>query len=252
MRTRTWVPPWDTRRAADPTRRSGTRHTDAVLVLFDIDGTLVHGLPEGHATAMTSAMRAVWDVPVTPDDVWGIRPAGRTDREIARLVLRGHGVADADIDAANAEWMDLACRMHAEVAHLHAPPVAAPDAAAVTAALAGMGAELALVTGNLEAIGRAKVAAAGLGHQFAPGGGGFGSDSEVRADLVRLARDRAQAGYTDDQVVVVGDTPRDIIAARAAGVRVIAVTTGAHDAAALADADAVAPHLTGVLTALQA
>jgi phosphoglycolate phosphatase-like HAD superfamily hydrolase len=115
-----------------------------------------------------------------------------------------------------------------------------------------MGAELALVTGNLEAIGRAKVAAAGLGHPFAPGGGGFGSDSEVRADLVRLARDRAQGRYADDQVVVVGDTPRDIAAARAAGVRVIAVTTGAHDAAALADADGVAPDLTGVLTVLQA
>jgi phosphoglycolate phosphatase-like HAD superfamily hydrolase len=223
-----------------------------VLVLFDIDGTLVHGLPEGHTRAMTDAMRVVWDVPVTPDDVWATHPAGRTDREIARLVLRGHGVTDADIDAGNAEWMDLACRMHAEVAHLHAPPAAAPDAGAVTAALAGMGAELALVTGNLEAIGRAKVAAAGLGHPFAPGGGGFGSDSEVRADLVRLARDRAQGRYADDQVVVVGDTPRDIAAARAAGVRVIAVTTGVHDAAALADADGVAPDLTGVLTALQA
>ncbi len=252
MRTRTWVPPWGTQRATEPTQRGGTRHTGAVLVLFDIDGTLVHGLPEGHTRAMTDAMRAVWGVSVTPDDVWATHPAGRTDREIARLVLRGHGVADAHIDAGNAEWMDLACRMHAEVAHLHAPPAAAPDADAVTAALAGMGAELALVTGNLEAIGRAKVGAAGLGHQFAPGGGGFGSDSELRADLVRLARDRAQGRYADDQVVVVGDTPRDIAAARAAGVRVIAVTTGAHDAAALADADGVAPDLTGVLTVLQA
>jgi len=252
MPTRTWVPPWGTRPAADPTQRSGTRHTAVVLVLFDIDGTLVHGLPEGHTRAMTDAMRVVWDVPVIPDDVWGIHPAGRTDREIARMVLRGHGLADADIDAGNTEWMDLACRMHAEVAHLHAPPVAAPDADAVTTALTGMGAELALVTGNLEAIGRAKVAAAGLGHQFAAGGGGFGSDSEVRADLVRLARDRAQGNDADDQVVVVGDTPRDIAAARAAGVRVIAVTTGAHDAAALADADAVVPDLTEVLVLLRA
>jgi hypothetical protein len=38
---------------------------------------------------MTDAMRAVWGVPVTPDDVWATHPAGRTDREIARLVLRG-------------------------------------------------------------------------------------------------------------------------------------------------------------------
>ena len=223
-----------------------------MLVLFDIDGTLVHGLPEGHTRAMTDAMRAVWDVPVTPDDVWGIHPAGRTDREIARLVLRTHGVPDGAIDAGNAEWMDLACRLHAEVAHLHAPPVAAPDAAVVTAALTDAGAELALVTGNLEAIGRAKVTAAGLGDRFAAGGGGFGSDSEVRADLVRLARQRAARPYPDGEVVVVGDTPRDVTAARGAGVRVIAVTTGAHDARALADADAVAADLTGVLALLSA
>jgi len=43
--------------------------------------------------------------------------------------------------------------------------------------------------------------------------------------------------------VVVGDTPRDIAAARAAGVRVIAVTTGDHDAEALRAADEVAPDL---------
>jgi phosphoglycolate phosphatase-like HAD superfamily hydrolase len=222
-----------------------------VLVLFDIDGTLVHGRPEGHTRAMTDAMRAVWGVPATPDDVWRVHPAGRTDREIARLVLRGHGVPDADIDAGTWPWMSLACDLHAEAAHLHAPPAAAPDARAVAQVLAREGAELALVTGNLEAIGRAKVAAAGLGDLFADGRGGFGSDSEVRADLVRLARERAAGVFPDAQVVVVGDTPRDVMAARAAGVRVIAVATGAHDAAALADADAVVPDLTGALAVLR-
>lgn len=221
-----------------------------MLVLFDIDGTLLHGRPEGHTHAMTEAMQAVWDVPVVPDDVWGIEPAGRTDREIARLVLRGHGVPDDDIDAGTARWMELACGLHGQSMHLHAPPVAAPDALAVTGALTERGAEIALVTGNLEAIGRAKVAAAGLGDRFAPGRGGFGSDSEVRADLVRLARDRASGPHRDDEVVVVGDTPRDVAAARGAGVRVIAVTTGAHDAVALAGADAVTADLTAALAVL--
>ncbi|MDA2953800.1 MAG: HAD hydrolase-like protein [Actinomycetota bacterium] len=49
---------------------------------------------------------------------------------------------------------------------------------------------------------------------------------------------------------MIGDTPRDIAAARADGVRVIAVTTGAHDAKALAGADAVVPELTGALEIL--
>jgi phosphoglycolate phosphatase-like HAD superfamily hydrolase len=95
------------------------------------------------------------------------------------------------------------------------------------------------------------VAAAGLGHRFGAGGG-FGCDSEERADLVRIARERAGRAYADDDVVVVGDTPRDIRAARLAGVRVVAVTTGAHAAPDLAGADAVAPHLTGALAVLLA
>ena len=218
-----------------------------MLVLFDIDGTLLHGAPEGHAHAMADAMRTVWGVPVVLDDVWATQPAGRTDREIARLVLRGHSVADVAIDACMREWIDLACRVHAHLANAHPPPVAAPDAHAVLASLKEQGVEMALVTGNLEKIGRAKVAAAGLGAWFATGEGGFGSDAELRADLVKLARERASGRYPDDQVVVIGDTPRDIVAARADGVRVIAVTTGAHDAGALAGAAAVAPHLTGAL-----
>jgi phosphoglycolate phosphatase len=201
---------------------------------------------------MVEAMAEVWGVPAVPDDIWRVEPAGRTDREIARLVLRAHGVADDLIDSRTMEWMDLSVAIHEQVIALHAAPVAAPDADGVATRLAEEGADLALVTGNLEPIGRAKVAAAGLGHHFAPGGGGFGSDSEMRADLVRLARERAAGSHADHEVVVVGDTPRDIAAARGAGVRVIGVTTGVHGTGALADADAVVPDLTAALAVLLA
>jgi len=223
----------------------------AVLVLFDIDGTLLHGRPEAHTHAMVAAMAEVWQVPARPDDIWQLDPAGRTDREIARLVLRGHGVADDAIDHRIHEWMDMAARLHATEAALHASPVAAPDADAVAARLREEGAEVALLTGNLQPIGRAKVAAAGLGHHFGPGGG-FGSDAEERADLVGIARGRAAAAHPDDEVVVVGDTPRDVRAARMAGVRVVAVTTGAFGGEALAGADHVASDLTGALHLLLA
>lgn len=144
-----------------------------------------------------------------------------------------------------------AVQLHDDLHHAHPAPVAAPDADAVAGALLDAGAEVALLTGNLEQIGRTKVAAAGLGHRFGPGGG-FGSDAEVRADLVGIARGRAARAHDDHDVVVVGDTPRDIAAARAAGVRVVAVTTGAHDARALAGADHVVPGLTAALAVLQA
>jgi phosphoglycolate phosphatase-like HAD superfamily hydrolase len=191
---------------------------------------------------MAEAMAHEWGVQVTADDIWAIDPAGRTDRAIARLVLRGKGLEGEAVDRGMPSWMEQASARHARLMADFPAPVAAPDADDVAVALAHRGVELALVTGNLEPIGRAKVAAAGLGHHFGPGGG-FGGDSEERADLVRVARTRAAAEHADADVVVVGDTPRDIAAARAAGVRVLAVTTGAHDAHALRGADQVVPDL---------
>jgi len=220
-------------------------------VLFDIDGTLLHGRPEGHTRAMVDAMARVWSVPVAPDDVWAVDPAGRTDREIARLVLRGHGVADAAIDSGIAEWMIIASQVHERVAGDHPAPVAATDAPAVTAGLVAGGAEIALLTGNLEPIGRAKVAAAGLADRFGPGGG-FGSDAERRSDLVGVAMSRARRSHAHGDVVIVGDTPRDIAAAREAGVRVVAVTTGAFAAQDLSEADGVADGLTGAVALIMA
>ena len=98
---------------------------------------------------------------------------------------------------------------------------------------------LALVTGNLEPVARRKLASAGIGHWFAPGQGGFGSDAEERGELPAVARARA-GGWPRERTVVIGDTPRDIACARADGLRVIAVTTGPFDAEELAEADYVA------------
>ncbi len=94
------------------------------------------------------------------------------------------------------------------------------------------------MTGNLEPVARRKLASAGIGHYFAAGQGGFGSDSESRGELPAVARARA-GGWARERTVVIGDTPRDIACARVDGVRVIAVATGPFPAEALAEADAV-------------
>jgi phosphoglycolate phosphatase len=95
-----------------------------------------------------------------------------------------------------------------------------------------------LVTGNLEPIARMKLRAAGIGHHFARGQGGFGSDAEDRAELPGIARARA-GNHAPQDTIVIGDTPRDIACARADGVRVIAVATGPYRAEQLTAADAV-------------
>jgi phosphoglycolate phosphatase-like HAD superfamily hydrolase len=101
---------------------------------------------------------------------------------------------------------------------------------------------LSLVTGNLAPIARIKLERAGIGHHFARGQGGFGSDHEDRTELPAIARLRAGrrgVPYPREETVVIGDTPLDIACAHADGVRCVAVTTGPFDAAALGAADAV-------------
>jgi phosphoglycolate phosphatase-like HAD superfamily hydrolase len=103
---------------------------------------------------------------------------------------------------------------------------------------------LALVTGNYEPIARLKLRAAGIGHFFERGQGGFGSDHEDRAMLPQIARRRAREGEDGEwpraRTAVVGDTPRDIACARADGVRIAAIATGPYGPDELREADAVA------------
>ena len=221
-------------------------------MLVDIDGTLLHGAPRAHTEALTGAMREVHGVAASPADVAAIRPGGRTDQEIARLVLRGHGVDDAAITAAMPDWMRRAAALYPEVDAGHADAVVAPGAAAALGCVRRAGGSLALLTGNLEPIARAKMARAGLGPWFPAGGGAFGSDHESRDALVPIALARAAAGGTDGaRVIVVGDTPRDIACARAGGALCVAVATGPHGADELAGADAVAGDLAEAAFALE-
>ena len=112
---------------------------------------------------------------------------------------------------------------------------------------------LSLVTGNLEAVARMKLRAAGIGDRFPSGQGGFGSDHEDRTELPAVARARAGAGgdpHPRERTLVIGDTPRDIACARADGVRCVAVAGGPYPPEALADADAVARDARGLLAAI--
>ncbi len=219
-----------------------------MLVLIDIDGTLLHGTPRAHTEALVRAMGDVHGVAATPSDVASVGPAGRTDPEIARLVLRRHGLSDAAIDAAMRRWMARAAELYPAVDAYHPPPVVAPGADAAIGRIAGAGGAPALLTGNLEPIAWAKMARAGLGGWFPEGGGGFGSDDESRDALVPIARARAGA---DGAVTVVGDTPRDIACARAGGARCVAVATGSHGSAELAAADAVVGDLAAAAAVLE-
>jgi phosphoglycolate phosphatase-like HAD superfamily hydrolase len=207
-----------------------------MLVLLDIDGTLLHGSPIAHTHAMARGMTEVYGTPVTYDDIVAIGPSGRTDQEIARVVLRGRGVTDEEITAGLPDWIARACAVYGEIEADHPRGTVAPGAYEALAGLREAGAALALLTGNLEPIGHAKMALAGLGEFFTPGQGAFGSDHEQRTALVPIAVERSPV---KGPAVVVGDTPADIRCARAGNARCVAVRSGPYGEAELRDADGV-------------
>jgi phosphoglycolate phosphatase-like HAD superfamily hydrolase len=221
-----------------------------VLLLFDIDGTLLSGATREHARALDGAIREVHAV--NPDNLRSqIGPAGRTDGEIARLILLDLGVSARRIDERADSVREACCRIYADICPPSLSEHVVPGIANLLPRLAARdGVTLALVTGNFEPIARLKLKRAGIGQWFPPGIGAFGSDSEDRAALPAIARRRA--GRTRrEQTIVIGDTPRDIWCARADGVRCVAVTTGQYGPDELAGADAVADDADELLTRLE-
>jgi phosphoglycolate phosphatase-like HAD superfamily hydrolase len=214
------------------------------LLLFDIDGTLLSGATAAHAAALHQALRTVHGI--DPSSERGlVNPAGRTDGEIARLILLGAGVSAERIDARADQVRTECCRIYAERATEDLSRFVLPGVPALLDGLGSRGDDvrLALVTGNYEAVARVKLRQAGIGQPFSGCPGGFGSDSEDRTALPGIARRRAGSAarpWPREHTVVIGDTPRDIACARADGVRCLAVSTGPHDASSLAGADWVA------------
>jgi phosphoglycolate phosphatase len=223
-----------------------------VLLLFDIDGTLLLRAHVEHRAALADAVREVWGV----DDPGpgAVRAAGRTDGEIAREICLLGGVAAERFDAARDAFRIACARAYARRCPPDLADRLAPHAVDVLTALAGRdGVRLSLVTGNLEPVARLKLERAGLGRFFPAGQGAFGSDAEDRTDLPPLARRRAAAdgtAYPRARTVVVGDTPNDIACAHADGVRCVAVATGPYGVEELAAADAVLESLAGLPRAL--
>src|SRR5207344_2386290 len=99
---------------------------------------------------------------------------------------------------------------------------------------------LGLVTGNVEAAAHIKLHRARLNRFFSFGG--YGSDSSDRGQITRIALTRAALVYGGDldadQAIVVGDTPRDVDGAHAAGIECVGVASGHYTVDQLREADA--------------
>ncbi|BDG08998.1 HAD family hydrolase [Anaeromyxobacter paludicola] len=214
------------------------------VLLFDIDGTLVSTGAGRRALERSLGDHLGAARALAPGETWlaGMRLDGMTDRLIVREALLALGLA---YDAA------LCARVLAGyVAHLReeiqGPGYRVlPGVAALLPRLAAAGALVGLCTGNLAEGARVKLARGALDHHFGfepPGVYGFAEDAEAREEIVAAALRRASArlGRTvrPEEALVVGDTPRDVTAARACGVATLAVATGRFTAAELLEAGA--------------
>jgi len=159
-----------------------------LLLLFDIDGTLLIGGATGHGAAMHLALERVFGLSDARRHV--VAYPGRTDLEIARelLMLSGVEVGPERLAELERAWVTA----YEEIVEDDLSDRVAPGMVALLERLAGRDdVRLALLTGNLEPIARLKLARAGIGRFFLAGQGAFGSDSERRAQLPAVARRRA-------------------------------------------------------------
>ncbi|MGH2715704.1 MAG: HAD family hydrolase [Thermoleophilaceae bacterium] len=195
-----------------------------LLVLWDVDGTLVRSAGHGQ-WAFEEAFRAVVGREPEPVDY-----AGRTDKQIALLMLAG------EHDQLPRVLEELADALELRKEAMRAEGYAYPGVPEVLEALHRRDDVIqSLLTGNIQANAVIKVSAFGLERWLDFEVGAYGSDPhEERSDLVAVARERAAAKYGEPTgAVLVGDTPRDVLAAQEAGARAVAVATGFADREAL-------------------
>jgi phosphoglycolate phosphatase-like HAD superfamily hydrolase len=209
-------------------------------VFFDIDGTLL--LTDGAGrSALRSAMERVYG---TSGPLDGYHFHGKTDPQIVLELMGAVGLEVGYVRGLMASMWPVyleRLRTELELRRAAARIIVLPGVAKLLATLESeAGVSLGLLTGNIEEAAVLKLEAAGVRSRFDVGA--YGSDSETRSEIARIAVERSrlmsQHQREDLAHVVVGDTPEDIACARAVSAGAIAVATGRHGASELVEAGA--------------
>jgi phosphoglycolate phosphatase-like HAD superfamily hydrolase len=196
------------------------------LLLFDIDGTLL--ISGGAATrAVNRAFMKIYRIPNAMD---GIRPEGKTDPLILREIFANSLERDFLLEEANRIFKEYIVFLQEEIENSHGFRImpGIPEVLEVLSKREDI--MLGIATGNIEEGAWIKLKRARLDSYFKFGG--FGSDSENREQLIRIAIERGRnlssPKKQHEEIFVIGDTPLDIIHGRAAGAKTVAVATGSH------------------------
>ncbi|MEA2238395.1 MAG: phosphoglycolate phosphatase [Thermoanaerobaculia bacterium] len=196
---------------------------DRKLVLFDIDGTLI----SDNGASREAFADALSDVYGFRGDLRRYDFSGRTDPQIARMILRDDERSDDDIDSQlPLLWQHylggLARNAPGRVRMLPGIP-ALLDALSASEHLT-----LALLTGNIEPGARLKLGAISLNDHFPFGA--FGSDSSRREELPPIAAERATDAtghaFKGRDIVIIGDSIYDVRCGVPHGAMTIAIASG--------------------------
>jgi phosphoglycolate phosphatase-like HAD superfamily hydrolase len=201
------------------------------IVLFDVDGTLII-----HNELMPNAIRDVMDRVDCQNHFDERNITGNTDFQNLKLLTQrcGHPLyQDEDFIA------DL-CKALARQVVTSLPLYDLKPCVGVFEALNRISAKalpMGLLTGNLQAMVRPKLAAAGINPNLFSFGG-YGDHKNTRTDVANAALNRAQMFFNrkidPSTVLIIGDTPKDIACARAVSAKILAVSTGLFNQAELA------------------
>jgi phosphoglycolate phosphatase len=238
----------DTHIAAQVYLRPGFAWDAQDAYLFDIDGTLLRDPDRIHFDAFASSVKRVTGFEIA---LAGVSIHGSTDTAILRDAWQQAGIpAELLEDQLTAILRAMGSAVAERRNQMRL--VRMPGVEDALRHLATRGALLGVATGNLEMIGWIKVEQAGLREWFRFGG--FSDHFPSRPDLIGHAALKARelAGHAAT-VCVVGDTPRDIAAAHANNLPVIAVATGhfTYDQLLEHDPEACATSLADLLAATQ-
>jgi phosphoglycolate phosphatase len=193
-----------------------------VVVLFDVDETLVHTGGSG-ARSWKAAFQQLYGIPA---DIGAHTSAGETDPEVAKATFKGvlnREPSDDELDRLYAHYL---LHLADDIGTSEGYKVL-PGAEQTLLNLGKVGVMLGLVSGAMEGAARTKLIPANLNRFFMFGA--YGSDSPDRAELTGIAIEKAtrlHANLSPGQVFVVGDTPRDVEAAQAAGAKSVGVASG--------------------------
>ncbi|MBI2485668.1 MAG: HAD hydrolase-like protein [Deltaproteobacteria bacterium] len=196
------------------------------LLLFDIDGTIL--LSGGAAIrAVNSAFKKIYSVQNAMD---GIRADGKTDPIILKEMFNKSLRRDFLAEEPNRVFKEYVIYLREEMVSSQGFRIMPGIPELIDVLSKRKDLALGIATGNIQEGAWIKLERAGLNFYFKFGG--FGSDSENREQLIRIAIERGKSlanhNREFENIFVIGDTPFDIIHGRAAGATPVAVATGSY------------------------